>query len=314
MVGGFFALTVSISIISLKDGAMKNTKNSTHGTRGVILLLLACMSFTCFAEKHVDVFLTLDDAKLLHEKHGGLFVDSRSLLEFKKNHISGAVSLPTDKTFGSTGRSDLVASVFVLRDLMNKAGITRTSKIVVYGDQNFLDTARLFWALEMFGLKDVRFMNAPLTKWRKQGYPVETGFKHVEPTSIFPEINEKKLATLLVVFTAINDDAQVILDARAKPEFNGLETQTGVYGHIPTAINVPWPTNLNSKMTGFKPKNELAELYKNIGKDKLVTVYCNKGKESAATYVALRSLGIEVKAYDGSWYEWGMHDGMPIEN
>ncbi|HIL40252.1 MAG TPA: hypothetical protein EYG29_07460 [Methylococcales bacterium] len=81
---------------------------------------------------------------------------------------------------------------------------------------------------------------------------------------------------------------------------------------MPAAINIPWYKNLSSYYSQIKPIAELKELCKEVDMKKMNTVYCNKGKESAINYVALRMLGANVRTYDGSWYEWSLQSGLPI--
>jgi thiosulfate/3-mercaptopyruvate sulfurtransferase len=264
------------------------------------------------AAKQDNILLTIDEVKSLVDQGGVTLVDSRPLIEYKKSHIKGAVSMPVDETFTKSGRSDLVASIIEMRDLMYIAGITQDSKVVVYGDKSFLGISRLFWVLETFGVKDVAIMNSFLTEWAKRGYSIESGEQAVQSSTVYPTLNEDKLATMLMVFSSIKKEDESLIDARAEVEYNGEQSMTGVHGHIPTAINIPWYRNLTSDYTQFKPLSELKEIYKGLDMKKMNTVYCNKGKESATNYVALRLLGANVRAYDGSWYEWSLQEGLPI--
>jgi len=48
--------------------------------------------------------------------------------------------------------------------------------------------------------------------------------------------------------------------------------------------------------------------------DKTIIPYCQTHHRSAHSYIMLRHLGYEkVKAYAGSWSEWGNLEGVPVE-
>ncbi|HIF18554.1 MAG TPA: hypothetical protein EYG50_02615 [Cycloclasticus sp.] len=136
--------------------------------KGLVLLVMFLFAGLATAAEHSNILLSIDEVKARIEQGNVTLVDSRSLVEFKKGHIKGAVSLPTDETFTKTGRSDLVATITEIRDLMSAAGITSESKIIIYGDKTFLDMSRLFWVLETFGVKDVAIMNGFFGEWVKK--------------------------------------------------------------------------------------------------------------------------------------------------
>lgn len=279
--------------------------------KSVLALIFTLCSSYSQASSNNNILLELAEVKELIEQQNVTLVDARPFFSFKKNHISGAVSLPTDETYTKEGRSDLVASLTEMRELLSNAGIKEGSRVIVYGD-NILDIARLFWVLETFGINSVAIMNGSFLEWKKLGYPTENGKGTVTKVNIYPTIKEEKLATMLMVFAAIKNDNDNLIDARTAQEYNGQQSQTAVRGHISSAVNIPWQKNLVKDHSSFRQLDELKELYKGMIKNKMNTVYCNEGKESAVSYVALRLVGANVRAYDGSWFEWSQHLGLPV--
>ncbi|MEW5057848.1 MAG: rhodanese-like domain-containing protein [Cycloclasticus sp.] len=273
--------------------------------------VVGCLAVLFQSAATARVLLEMSEVKLLQEQGEVILVDSRSATAFQAMHIAGAVSIPSNETYRQSGRSDLVASTRDMRRLLTQAGVSEHSRLVVYGDNNYLEISRLFWVLEMFGLRNVSIMNDSFKHWRKQGYGTQTGQQAVTESDFSPSLDEDKLATMLMVYLAIKDDGEMIVDARSALEYEGDESQTGIYGHIPSAINIPWHQNLTADFTQFRPVEELAALYQRVAVKIRYTVYCNKGLESAVNYVALRELGMSVRAYDGSWYEWGLRSSLP---
>ncbi|HIL40251.1 MAG TPA: hypothetical protein EYG29_07455 [Methylococcales bacterium] len=86
--------------------------------------------------------LFAEDVKARVEQGNVTLVDSRLLVEFNRGHIKGTVSVPTNEIFMKSARSDLVATIIEMRDLVGAVGITSPSNVIVYGDKDFLDISR----------------------------------------------------------------------------------------------------------------------------------------------------------------------------
>lgn len=88
-------------------------------------------------------------------------------------------------------------------------------------------------------------------------------------------------------------------------------------GHIPGAINYEWTQAMDpGRHYRLKPlnklKSELAAL--GITADKKIITHCQSHHRSGLTYLVAKLLGFsDVKAYPGSWCEWGNRDDTPIE-
>jgi len=139
---------------------------------------------------------------------------------------------------------------------------------------------------------------------------------NVQRSNFVPTINHRRLETKLSTRMALNSPTQIIMDGRSEAEFLGMESQARRYGHIPGAINAPWSDNFVQHGSGnqMRPMDELAGLYEGFDSDRDIIVYCNGGAQSALNYIVLQSLGYNVSVYDGSWFEWGNDEQVPIHN
>ena len=71
-----------------------------------------------------------------------------------------------------------------------------------------------------------------------------------------------------------------------------------------------------SRNLRFKPDDELITLLESVDvtPDKEVIVYCQTHHRSAHTYIVLKHLGFkQLKAYPGSWSDWGNNPDLPVE-
>jgi thiosulfate/3-mercaptopyruvate sulfurtransferase len=109
----------------------------------------------------------------------------------------------------------------------------------------------------------------------------------------------------------------VVVDARNGPEFTGQDVRAARGGHIPGARHVEWIEHLQgASVPLWKPARELEALFVAAGAtpDKEIVTYRQTHSRASHPYFTLRRMGYSrVKAYLGSWEEWGNDPALPVE-
>ncbi len=107
----------------------------------------------------------------------------------------------------------------------------------------------------------------------------------------------------------------VLWDARSVEEYKGSRLLAMRGGHIPHAVHYEW-TNVTNKDNSLKLRplaviqQELAAL--GIDNSKTVITYCQTHHRSGLSYLVGKLLGFNIKAYAGSWSEWGNRQDTPV--
>jgi len=244
---------------------------------------------------------------------------------YERGHIKNAIKFVWHTDLVDTINRDIINAKNFSK-LVQKAGISDDTTVVLYGDKNNWFAAWGAWIFNIYGQKDVRVLDGGRVKWEKDGRALTTAVPSFPAGNFVATKADKALRA-----TLINDVLPVakkrvkadLVDIRGADEFNGkifaapgFQELAVRAGHIPGAINVPWGANVNADGT-FKSVAELRKLYadKGIdGKQNIIT-YCRIGERSSLTWFVLSEiLGYNVKNYDGSWTEYGNSVGVPIVN
>lgn len=243
-------------------------------------------------------------------------IDVSEKNKFKLGHIKGALNFPINLTYEHKSINGKIVEPTKMQKLIRSLGLNIDDKIVIYDDETFFDSSRLFWTLEVYGFKDVLLLNSSYSQWKKDKLPISTKIIIPKKSNYVATINNKRLATKFTTQIATRNPMQTIIDARDYRSYIGEKSSAKRYGHIPKAIHIPATHNIssNNQITRLKDLKDLKKVYKNVKKDKKIVIYCAIGRIASTNYFALRELGYNVANYDASWKEWGNDFNLPIIN
>jgi len=245
-----------------------------------------------------------------------LVIDLRPAEEFARGHIAGAVHLDLwGLSLIDTSDAPLRAFMWMIGHLFSLRGVTPDRRVVVYEQDSGVRAARAFWFLEYLGHERVQVLDGGLGAWARAGLPTTT--ETVAPTQSdwHGTPAPSALATWRDVLDKLGNADTAILDTRSEAEYQGVLVRAKRGGAIPGAVHLEWKQNLADDGT-YKPADELAVMYGAAGitPDREVITYCQGGYRAAHSYLALRLLGFpRLRAYTGSWKEWGDRTDLPIE-
>lgn len=231
-----------------------------------------------------------------------------SVDEFIAGHVPKARFVLYDQiAIDANGLSSELPPVADLRAVMQAAGITDRSKVIIYGAP--IPAARMFFTLDYLGHPNARLLNGGLNAWKASGGAIEISApKTATPASFTPKPHPEKVVTADWIKDRLSSDKMRLLDARPDNEFTGADGGMGgahVKGHLPDAQQLVWNSLLDS--TGkFLPDAELKKKFDAIGADKNTPLvsYCMVGMRASVTYFVARHLGYDARLYDGSIVDW----------
>jgi thiosulfate/3-mercaptopyruvate sulfurtransferase len=242
---------------------------------------------------------------------------------YDEGHVPSAVGWAWNTQLCDTLRRDILSKE-QFEELMSSAGVTPSTTLVIYGDNNNWFAAWAFWQAKVYGHQDVRLMNGGRKKWLAEGRELTKDVPEVRRTYYQAKSADLSLRAFLPeVQAASSNRSAAMVDVRSPQEFTGeilappgLPETCQRGGHIPGARNIPWGKAANEDGT-FKSADELRALYSAEGIDGLgpIIAYCRIGERSSHSWFVLKYLlGFDkVTNYDGSWTEWGNLVGAPVE-
>lgn len=300
------------------------TVSSRHllgfGTGLALAILLPLASATQAARAGVIQLITPEQDAAGAKSGQWKVLDVRPVppLDYVSGHLPNAVHISEQAFRGPNG--SLPYQIWPARDLANllsKAGISNTDKVLVYSDgTNVLGASLVAFILEKSGVPTVGILDGGFSDYKRRDQPVTKVFPTYSPGAFTPKSVPGLAIPLREVLALVGKPNVVIVDPRPKALFEGTEQTFIRNGHIPGAINIPWQavTEANHPEEGLKNPHKvksieaLRQLFvsRGVTPDKTVIVSCSTGREASLQYVVLKHLlGYpNVRIYEGSWTEY----------
>lgn len=241
--------------------------------------------------------------------------------EYAAAHVPGAVYAHLDRDLsgmktGANGRHPLPDPI-ELSLKFGSWGITSGVQVVAYDQGNGMLASRLWWLLRWVGHPAVAVLDGGFAKWTAEKRATRSGVERRTRTE-FKGVRQSDMVVDAVAVDQLTTRSDWrLVDARAPERFRGeVEPLDKQAGHIPTAVNHPYLTNVNEQGTLKKPEELRALFAPTLGQvppDRIVC-YCGSGVSACHDLLAMEHAGLKgAKLYAGSWSEWSSDPAKPIE-
>ena len=273
-----------------------------------------------------DLALLIEPSDLLKQIDNSqdkklLIIDLSREAVYQQAHVPGAIFLDFKKLLsGIQPATGKLPSAEQLSSLFSSLGLEQDSHVIAYDDEGGGWAGRLIWTLDCIGHKHYSYLNGGIHAWIADNMPIEQSIN--QATASDYKISEDKLtlnvkADMPFILNNLNNEDFTIWDARSKEEYEGSKAFAAKGGHIPGALHYEWTNGMDKENAlRLKPIAQLETELQSVGIDKNTTVitHCQTHHRSGFTYLLGKILGFkDIRAYDGSWSEWGNDPNTPVE-
>src|SRR5579884_3063193 len=240
--------------------------------------------------------------------------------DYEAGHIPGAVFFDIDDVAEpGTSLPHMIPSPERFAAKMAERGIGNDDRVVVYDAVGLSSAGRAWWMLRLFGHDNVALLDGGLPRWKAEGRPLQTEPATVPPRRFIAHFRPELVRDKAALLADLGCRREQVVDARSAGRFEGTAEETWPgrrRGHIPGSRNLPFDRVTDPQTRQIRSADELRAIFAEAGValDRPVVASCGSGVTACAVAFALHLIGHPGAAvYDGSWSEWGLPDGPPIE-
>ena len=233
-----------------------------------------------------------DTLRSLVRKKAVRVVDVRKEDDYKREHISTAVSLPLARVLENDTPEKIIG-------ILEELGVSDNTPVVVYDDTFGALAARVAWTFQYVGHSNTALLEMTFKQWKELGLETEKQARTFPTTKHSLNINKNIFADATYVEAASSQPGKLLVDSRERLNF--------LTEHIPGAKNIPY-TMVGSNGSILRKAEELKRFIENRGitNNAEIITYCGSvGTLSGLTFYALKLAGFQnVKLYPKSFKEW----------
>lgn len=246
-----------------------------------------------------------------------LILDVSSRENYLKHHLPGAIHIePKSLQCGTPPTPGKLPNQEQLEQLFSQVGLEENKHVIAYDDEGGGWAGRLIWTLDVIGHKHYSYIDGGIHSWIAADYNVETEENYAKKSAYSVSISKHVIADIEEITANLDAENYAIWDARSSREYEGSKQLAKRNGHIPGAINIDWLDLIDRQrnMRLFDVQELQAKLNTlGLSRDKTIVTHCQTHHRSGLSYLLMKILAYpNIKAYDGSWSEWGNHQDTPI--
>ncbi|GGY46494.1 sulfurtransferase [Bacterioplanes sanyensis] len=247
-----------------------------------------------------------------------LIVEQASHEQFLQHHIPGSVHLDFKRLqSGQAPTPGALPDIEQLSAVLSELGLTPSTHVICSDGEGGGWAGRLIWALDCLGHTHYSYLNGGLTAWMQANLPTEQGPSHPIASDYRADLSHSEHHAIgkEALLAALGEPALAIWDARSALEYCGDKAISARGGHIPGAVNYDWTLAMDSDNgLRLRPLADIQQELEQLGlnAEQQIVTHCQTHHRSGLTYLIGKLLGWQMKAYPGSWAEWGNDSNTPV--
>ena len=237
--------------------------------------------------------------------------------EYKKEHIPNSVFFDLEKS--SKQDKNLPHGHFLPEKErweleVSEMGISNNDTIVIYDNSFLMSACRCWFQFIYYGHapKLVHVLDGGFEKWKSENKKISTEKTKIIKSKYYAKENKNMVKNKLEIKNNIEKKEFILVDARSKNRFLGLEPEPRPNvrsGSIENSKSLPFLDLINNKYKTLLPKKNLEEKFSSIGlkNQKNVVFTCGSSVTASVLGLAYKEINNNYTPtiYVGSWSEYG---------
>lgn len=243
-----------------------------------------------------------------------LLIDLCNDQQYLAGHIPGAIHVsPSELVSGAPPAPGKLPGIERIHQLFSRIGLNSSSHVVAYDDEGGGWAGRFLWTLEVIGHPHYSYLNGGLWAWRGENLTLSREIPTPISQPVDYTISTVPSMDKAEILANVGQSDFLVWDARGRDEFYGTRHSAQRNGHIPGAVHCEW-IELMDQNADLRIRKDAEDYLAQKGLDasKRIVTHCHSHHRSGFTWLVGKSLGFNIKAYPGSWSEWGNDPETPI--